>query len=228
MVPRAHMEEGSLTLQTGAVSLDEVVRLDDQARGDSAPAQAAVWVDEWQGGVSVRVVDLATGRLLWAQNVDPLLVEYKNTRRMYTFAEEYERRARGESVTQVFFDAAVYPGQHLSLNFTDQWGPRNRSLSGVTISLVDPVVGLGAVHYQRVPIVNTLVGAQVIVSVPSALARSFDGDVGDVLDPILTVVGVVRVPFGRSDYGALATVSTNGVVGLGVSLMNIRLLPVIP
>lgn len=228
MAPRAHMAEASMTLQSGPIGLDEVIRLDDQIRGQAEPARAAVWVDEWQGGVSVRIVDLRTGRVLYAQNVDPFLVEYKNTQRMYTFAEEYERRARGESVTQAFVDAALYPGQHLSLDFTDQWGKNNSSLSGVTFSFFDPVGGIGAVHYQRIPLFDTLVGGQVVISVPTALARSFDDDIGEVIDPILTVVGVIRVPFGRSNYGALATVSTNGQVGLGISLMNIRFLPVIP
>jgi len=44
----------------------------------------------------------------------------------------------------------------------------------------------------------------------------------------LTGVAVVRVPFGRSNYGALLSASTNGQVGLGISLLNISLLPVIP
>ncbi len=228
MVPRAWVEDGHMTYQTGPIGLDEVVRLDDQARGQAEPARAAVWVDEWQGGVSVRIVDLRTGRVIYAQNVDPYLVEYKNTRRMYTFAEEYERRARGESVTQAFVDMAVYPGQHISLDFCDQWGKRNSSLTGVTFSILDPVLGVGPAHYQRTELFNTLVGAQVVISVPTALVASLGDDTGDVIDPLLTVVGVVRVPFGRSNYGAVATVSTNGAVGLGVSLMNIRLLPVIP
>ena len=41
-------------------------------------------------------------------------------------------------------------------------------------------------------------------------------------------MGVLRVPFGRSNYGALATVSTNGAFGFGLSLMNIHFLPVLP
>lgn len=228
MVPRAFVEDGHMAYQTGPIGLDEVARLDDQVRGQADPARAAVWVDEWQGGVSVRIVDLRTGRVIHAQNVDPFLVEYKNTRRMYTFAEEYERRARGESVTQAFVDAVLYPNQHISLDFTDQWGKRNSSLSGVTFSLVDPVAGVGAVHYQRVPLLNSLVGGQVVVSIPTALVASLGDDTGEVIDPLLTVVGVLRVPFGRSNYGAVAMVSTNGNVGIGVSLMNIRLLPVIP
>lgn len=225
--PRAYVEDGALTYQSGPVGLDEVARLDDLTRGVAPPARAAIWVDEIETGVSVRVVDLRTGRVLFAQNVDPNLSETKRTRRMYTLAAELERRARGDSLTQGFVDFGLYPGQHVSMDWTDQWGKRNGNLTGVTLSILDPVIGLGICHYQHVDLANLLVGAKVIVSLPTVVARS-QGDSGDILDPPLTAVGVLRVPFGRANYGATLTVSTNGVVGLGLSLLNIRFLPVLP
>jgi hypothetical protein len=226
MAPRAFFGEGHLVYQTGPVGLDEVVRLDDQARGEAQPAKAAIWLDEHRGGVAVRIVDLRTSRVLFAQNIDPTLVENANTQRMYTLSEELERRARGDSITQAFVDLALYPRQHISLDWTEQWGATNANLSGVTISLIDPVVGIGAAHYRRVELLDLLVGAKLIVSVPTALVRIVDD--GDVIDPLLTGVALTRVPFGRSNYGAVLSVSTNGVFGVGISLMNISLIPVLP
>ncbi len=227
MAPRAWVSEGALSYQTGPVSLDEVARLDAQSRGESPPARSAIWVDEHRGGVSVRIVDLASARVVFAQNVDPFLVENANSRRTATMAEELERRARGDSVTQAFVDLALYPGQHLSIDWTEQWGETNNNLSGLTLSVLDPVVGVGASHYRSLRFANILVGGKLLASLPTAVARAV-GDTGDVLDPLVTGVAVVRVPFGRSNYGAVATVSTNGQVGFGISLMNISLLPVIP
>ena len=66
-----------------------------------------------------------------------------------------------------------------------------------------------------------------LVEREGAIARGV-GDTGDVIDPIVTGVAVVRVPFGRSNYGAVLTASTNGQIALGVSLMNISPLPVLP
>ncbi|MEQ1565398.1 MAG: hypothetical protein ABMA64_07150 [Myxococcota bacterium] len=226
MAPRGFVGGGELVYQTGPIGLDEVTRLDDGARGPAPAARSAVWIEEYAGGVSVRIVDLRTARVLFAQNIDPLLIENANSQRMYTLSEELERRARGDSLTQAFVDLVVYPGQHVSLDWTEQWGPTNANLSGITLSLVDPVVGVGAVHYRRVDVLDTLVGAKLIVSVPTALVRIVDD--GDVIDPLLTGVALVRVPFGRSNYGAVASVSTNGAIGIGVSLLNIRLVPVIP
>jgi hypothetical protein len=227
MAPRVYVENAALTYQTGPVGLDEIARLDDTTRGDAAAARSAIWLDEYRGGVSVRIVDLHTGRVLFAQNIDPSMVEYQNTQRVYTMSEELERRGRGDSLTQGFFDAGLYPKQHVSADWTDQWGKTNANLTGISLSLVDPVLGLGVSDYRRVPLFNVLVGAKLLVSLPTALARSI-GSQGELIDPTLTLAGVVRVPFGRSNYGACAILSTNGTFALGLSLLNISFLPVIP
>ena len=186
MAPRTVVEEGHLAFQTGPVSLTDVRRLDAGARGEATPARTAIWLDEHRGGVSIRIVDLATSRVIFAQNVDPGLYETRNSNRVYTLSAELERRARGDSLTQAFVDVAVYPGQHISLDWTDQWGETNSNLSGVTLSLFDPIVGIGAVHYRRVPFLDLLVGGKAIVSLPTAIARSVSQDSGDIIDPILT------------------------------------------
>lgn len=228
-VPRAFVEDGSLTYQAGPLSLDEVARLDDASRGEASPARSAIWLDEHRGGVSIRVVDIATGRVLFAQNVDPALVEYQNTERIYTLSAELERRARGGSLTQAFVDVALYPDQHVSLDWTDQWGRTNANLTGLSVSVLDPVAGIGAAHYRRVDFLNILVGAKGLVSIPTAVARSLgDNSGGNVVDPLVTGVGVIRLPLGRSNFGAVFTASTNGKFGIGISLLNISLLPVLP
>lgn len=228
MAPRFMASGEQLTLQAGPVGLDEVVRLDDLYRGSSEPARAGIWVDEQRGGISVRIVDLRTGRVLFAQNIDPDLNEVKNTARVYRMSEELERRARGDSLTQAFVDIGMFPGQHISLDWTDQWGETNRNLSGITLSVFDPVIGIGASHYRIVNVVNLSAGAKLIMSLPTAAVRVIGDNDSDVLDPLVTAVGVVRVPFGRSNYGALLAVSTNGQIGIGISLMNISILPFIP
>ncbi len=227
MAPRAWVTDGALTYQTGPIGLDEVARLDEQSRGDSPPARTAIWVDENAQGVSIRIVDIASARVVYARNVDPMMIEDSRTKRSHALAAELERRARGDSITQAFVDLGLYPGQHISIDWTEQWGPTNHNLSGITLSAYDPVVGLGASHYRALKFFDILVGGKLIVSLPTAVARAFD-DVGDVIDPMITLVAVTRVPFGRSNYGAVLSVSTNGEVALGISLMNISLLPVLP
>lgn len=228
MVPRLWVEDGYMAYQSGPIGLDEVARLDASGRGGAQPARSAVWVEEYRWGVSVRIVSLETGQVLFAQNIDPELTENFNSQRLYTLSEELERRARGDSLTQAFADFALYPGQHVSFDWTDQWGPTNRNLSGLSLSAFDPVLGIGACHYRALPVLDMLVGGKVLLSLPTAAARSIDSSNGDILDPLLNVALVARVPFGHHNYGGVISLSTNGQVGVGVSLMNISLLPVIP
>ncbi|MEN0064894.1 MAG: hypothetical protein AAGA48_22305 [Myxococcota bacterium] len=232
MAPRTYAEDGNLVLQTGPIGLDEVQRLDDQNRGDAQPARTAIWVEETKRGVSVRIVDIATARVVFAQNIDPNFIEYRRTQKRYRMAAELERRARQDSLTQAFVDVGLLPDQHVSLDWTDQWGKTNSNLTGITLTAWDPLVGLGVVHYKRLRLgggrFNPLIGGKVVISLPSALSRVVDSGDFDLTDTLVNGVAVARIPLWRSNYGILATASTNGRVTIGVSLMNISLLPVIP
>ncbi|MED5370585.1 MAG: hypothetical protein VX899_06215 [Myxococcota bacterium] len=228
MVPRTTVTDGSLHYQSGPVSLSEVMRLDDNTRGSSPAARTGVWLKELPSGVSIRIVDLNTGRVVFATNVDPMLIENERSRRNYTLAQELDRRARGDSLTHVFVDAALWPGQHLAVDFTDQWGPTNNNLSGVSVTLFDPILGIGGSYYRVLPIGDVMVGGKAVLSLPTAIVRAVDtsDEQVDVIDPLLSAVGVVRVPFGRGNYGVVMTLSTNGQFGLGISLLNPRFIPV--
>jgi len=226
--PRLVVASGHLEQTTGPLGVAEIARIDAETRGDAAPARSAIWLDEHQSGVALRIIDIATGRVLFAQNVDPELQFKLDSSRTFLMADELERRARGEAISQVFFDAAVFPGQHIAFDWTEQWGAENSNLTGVVLSIVDPVVGLGVAHYYVLDTFNVMVGGKVIASVPTALTQSLSGEDIEVLDPLLTGVLVAKVPFGRSNYGGIITISTNGAVGVGISLMNVSLLPLLP
>lgn len=227
-LPRTYVEDGRLEYASGVASIAEVIRLDDRTRGSAPAARAGVWLSETPTGVSVRFVELSTGRVLFAQNVDPDLVEFQRTARTYTRTEELERRARGDGLTQAFVDVGLAPGQHVSLDWTDQWGRDNRHLTGVSLSLFDPVLGVGAAHHRVTRLFNTTVGAKMLLSLPTAVVQSVSDGGDEVVDPLVTAAGIVRVPIGRSNYGALLAVSTNGQVGFGISLLNVSFLPFLP
>lgn len=229
MAPRVSVEDGQLIHSTVAPDSGEIVRLDESVRGTAAPARTAIYLDETRSGVSIRIVELHNSRIVLAENVDPRLREMARTKRNFTLSEELQRRARGDSLTHTFLDVAMYPGQHVSLDWTEQWGDTNANLSGVTLSLFDPVIGLGGAYYRVMPrALNIMVGGKVIMSVPSALVSALSGQASNVIDPILTGVFVVRIPIASSNYGVTLTASTNGRVGVGFSLMNLTALPFLP
>lgn len=232
MAPHAHLENGRFEQSSTALSAAEISRLDEVARGQSAPARIAVWLDETVEGVSLKIIDLQNSRIVMAQNFDPNLTETARTNRTVSLAQELDRRARGNSLTHTFVDAAIYPGQHLSFDWLEQWGDTNANLSGFTLSLYDPVAGIGASYFRVIPqALNVMVGAKVSVSVPTALVQAIAGGRGNaptLIDPLVTAVFMVRLPIASSNYGVILSASTNGRIGLGISLMNISLLPFLP
>lgn len=225
---RTDMRDGRLVQTSGPIALDEIVALDDRYRGESARAKAAVWIDETASGVSLRITDLRTARVIFAQNVDPDLLEYRGSARSQKRAAELERRIRGDSLTHAIFDIALYPGQHVSLEWVDQWGETNANLAGIVISAIDPVLGLGVSWHRALEWGNIMVGGKVILSVPTVITQAQLDQDTEIIDPALTGVFTLRVPFGDSNYAGVATLSTNGVVGIGITLLNSTLIPVLP
>jgi hypothetical protein len=229
MAPRLYVEEGRLEQFTTTLGAEEIIRLDENTRGTAPPAQVAIWLDETPQGASLRIIDLHNSRIVFVQNFDPGLTELARTRRNFTFTEELERRARGDSLTHTFLDVTMYPGQHVSLDFAEQWGDTNANLAGLSLSAYDPLIGVGGAYYRVIPnAFNLMVGGKILMSVPNAVVTGISGQPADFLDPLLTAVFVARVPIASSNYGVTLTASTNGRIGIGISLMNITALPFLP
>ncbi|QRO00834.1 hypothetical protein JRI60_18265 [Archangium violaceum] len=229
MASRLFVEEGRLEQFTTTLGTEEIIRLDENARGKAPPARVAIWLDETLEGVSLRIINLHNSRIVFVQNFDPGLTELARTRRNFTLTEELERRARGDSLTHTFLDVTMYPGQHISLDFAEQWGDTNANLAGLSLSAYDPLIGVGGAYYRVIPnALNIMVGAKVLLSVPTAIASGIGGQTTEIIDPLLTAVFVVRLPIASSNYGVTFTASTNGRIGFGISLMNITALPFLP
>ena len=228
MQPRAQAQEGAFVYSSGALSIAEIVAIDADTRGAAPPAAAAAWIDETDDGVAVRVVSLRTGQILFAQNIDGTLRETRRTAQNYRFTDDVERRLRGESLTHIWLDLGLLPGQHVSMDIVDQFGPHNLDMAGITASLFDPIAGFGAVYYRVIPeAFNLTIGLQGLVSIPTAIGNAVGVD-GEVIDPLFTGVAVIRWPIQQTSYAILATASTNGTVSVGVTLLNINFLPVLP
>ncbi len=228
MLPRTFVEGGHLEQLTTNLGTVEIVRLDEATRGNAPPARVAIWLDETADGVAVRMVDLRNSQLLLADNFDAGLREARRSLKSVSLARELDRRARQESITHTFVDIGIFPGQHVSLDWAEQWGDTNCNLTGATLSLFDPLLGVGANYFRIIPqVLNVMVGVKLLLSIPTALVRSL-GSNAQLFDPIATGVLEIRLPIFSSNYAVMLTVSTNGRVALGLSLMNFSLLPFLP
>ncbi len=231
MAQRLTVEEGRMEQLSTSLAVPDLVRLDDATRGTTAAAVAAIWLDETMEGVAIRVVDLRNGRIVLAENVDAQLQSIDTSRKTQTLADELERRSKGNALSHVFVDFGIVPSQHVSIDWLEQWGDTNANLSGLTISAFDPLLGIGGSYYRVIPVAfNLMVGAKFMVSLPTALIQSLNPNGGPTqfTDPLFTGVAVLRLPLFRTNFALVATLSTNGRVTVGISLLNFSLLPFLP
>jgi len=228
MAQRLTVEDGRLEQYATSLSVQDLVRLDEATRGSTARAVSAIWIDETMEGVAIRIVDLRNGRILLAENIDQNLVSITTSKTTVTLAQELERRSRGDSIVHLFVDLGLLPQQHLSLDWLEQWGPDNANLSGFSVSVIDPFIGLGVSYFRVIPpALNLMVGAKFLLSVPNAIINTFNPDNPQPFlgDSLFTGVFMLRLPLFRTNYALLASVSTNGRVAIGISLLNFSLLP---
>ncbi|MBK7861835.1 MAG: hypothetical protein IPJ65_25105 [Archangiaceae bacterium] len=230
MGPRVYADDGYLEQATGDLTAAEITRLDQNARGKATPARAAVWLDENGEGISLKIVDLKNSRIVLAENFDMNLSDLARTRKNVSLARELDRRARGDGLTHIFVDFVIFPGQHFSMEWDEQWGDSNCNLSGFVVSMFDPVLGFGASYFRIIPqALNLMVGAQVLVSFPNALLQLVPNGGGQMLfDNLFTGVLMARLPIASSNFGVVVSLSTNGRVGVGISLLNFTWLPFLP
>jgi hypothetical protein len=231
MAARLRVEGGTFEQSTTGLDAPEIVRFDDTLRGHAEPAKTALWLDETVRGVSVRIVDLRNSRVVWAENFDDVMVEPKSFERNASLLREEQRRARGDALTHTFIDLALLPNQHISFDWSEQWGDGNANLAGVSVSVLDPILGVGGSYFRIIPqAFNLTVGVKLYASVPTALVMAVtnNGQNSGLPDPLFSGVLMVRWPIFNTNFGLVLSVSTNGKVGFGLSLLNVSLIPVLP
>jgi hypothetical protein len=225
-VPQSFATGGKLESRVGTVSLEDLRQIDMASRGEAPPARSAIWLEETHEGVSLRILEIATGRVIYAENVTPLLVWSQRSRKNYDLTKDLERRDRGESLTHSFFDIGIYPTPHLAIDWSEQWGMGNEHLSGITLSFFTPLLGIGP-HYARVipSMFNALLGGKLMLSAPTALVSAVAQRNTTVLDPLATLIAFVRVPIAGTSLGGFFYFASTGKVGIGVSSLQTSFLP---
>jgi hypothetical protein len=240
MNPRVIQDAGGVRYDTGEINLADLVALDAAARGSSPPARMAIWLQETPSGVALRVVDLKDGSLLLARHLDAGLATLQRSARQVSVTEDMHRRLRGDSLTHVHWNLGLFPGQHFGFDVLDQFGPTRQDLAGLTISFVNPVGGIGASYEHIFPeALNLAVGGKLIVGIPGVIAQAVGSQTG--VDPALTsfiggpltIMGTAQLPIFDTNYAVFAFAGLHlpafvPTAGVGISLLNLRILPFLP
>lgn len=209
-------------MQNGEISLSDLARLRQYPA--YAAAKSLLIIRETPSGVSVRVIAVDDGRILYAGLADSTrtLADAEPPMRL---ARELDRRQRGEALNYINIDLGVYPTALVQLKFLEQWGSRNQHMSGFALSAYNPNGALGINYSYMLPFwERRLVAAATGFYKLESMFQQKSGQ--DENGNSAAIVGQLMVTYAISgSYGAFITGNTDGKFSVGVTLMNPILFP---
>ncbi len=210
-----------LTYMIAAPTAAEIRDFDARRRVNGAgPARAVLFVSLSELGITYRFVDPGSSRVLIASTLSPDDDYNQRSLKSFTLREEWNRTARGEVLAHTFYDLGAYPSPHIGVSWLEQWGQDNSYLTGFSMSLVNPLLGLGVAGFKAMPNMNnTLVGGKVLFGLPRLLqdsASKGENNASDITGNPIELVGMIRYPIGRTSMGVIGYISTSGI-GVGFS-----------
>ncbi|WP_141733983.1 hypothetical protein [Oligoflexus tunisiensis] len=217
----AVIESGEQTIyENGFADLDKVRAL---YQDEAVKPKAAVWIQAGSRFLSIRIVILATGEVIYADTVDARLDWSSRSMRTFTRSRLRERQARGEPIIHTHWDIGLSPtgGSHIGWSLMQQWGSSNQYLSGLSLNLTDPTAGVGLNFFQIMSgLRKTALGGKLLVSVPRLVSRAAsakDAESSGFED--LTLVLMAKLPLFEPPEKFYAHVffSTNGYFGFGLT-----------
>lgn len=101
------------------------------------------------------------------------------TEKKFSYYKNQERQFEGRGIYHSMFDLAIYPNPHIAWNYLEQWGEYNEYLSGFSLSIAGPGLGLGGAIFKALPSKpKFLVGAKLYANLFNVLQRTVTGDTG--------------------------------------------------
>ncbi len=209
-----------LQINNGELSLTELSYLRKMPK--YGEARAVAFVRETPSGVEMKVISIEDGRILFytladsSKNLDGE-TPYLN------YARERDRRLNGEALSYVFINLGLYPEGLFQLEFVEQWGDRNQHISGIGLSLFNPIFSLGAVYHYMLPNIKKMhVSGALYYPLQNALADAA-GKNEDLADSFV-VQAMVQYAFANS-YAVFASANSEGTLSIGFNFYNPLFLP---
>lgn len=230
---------GQLEWRSTAWDASELSAADQKLRKQGEPAKIAMYIAEDRQVVSVRVVSLANATVLFASNFDPTLNELRRSETFRRHHIELKNRENRAGHMHLQWDGILYPNQHLALDVLDQFGNSNEHLAGLSMSLLTPLAGIGfAYHYVFQEAWNISLGTKVLFALPNVVLNALTDEPVELVDPVLNTIFIVRVPIPETHFAVSGMIATGTdafpfptkfpTLGLGVTLLNPSLIPVLP
>jgi hypothetical protein len=209
-----------LQINNGELTLTELSYLRKMPK--YGEARAVAMVRETPSGVEMKVISIEDGRILFYTLADSSKSLDAQTPYL-NYARERDRRLNGEALSYVFVNIGVYPQGLFQLEFVEQWGDRNQHISGIGLSLVNPVFSIGAVYHYMFPNIKRM-HATGALYYPLQNALADAAGQNENLADSFVVQAMIQYAFANS-YAVFAAVSSEGSLSAGFSFYNPLFLP---
>lgn len=209
-----------LQIHNGELSLSELAGLRTIPKYGEARSMAVV--RETPAGVEMKVISIEDGRILFYALADSSR-NLDDSKPFLNYARERDRRLNGESLSYVFVNMGLYPNGLFQLEFVEQWGSYNQHISGIGLSLFNPVFSLGVVYHYMFPSLKRLhVSGALYYPLQNALTDAVSED--EQLADSFVGQAMIQYAFANS-YAVFAAVSSEGNLSLGFNFYNPLFLP---
>ena len=202
----------TITLGSGELSMADLLALTNDPRYKGV--KSVVFTTVTASGVEIKMIRIQDGAIIYQFLADGRMT-LDDAKPRLGLVKEYERRARGESLAYVFIDLGVYPTGLFHISFLEQWGSRNQHITGLTISLVNPIAALGVNYRYLLPFYRKAsVSGQIFVPLESAL----NNKTSNLSDRYAANIAV-HCAF-SSTFGMFVGAGSSGGFTIGLSMYN--------
>lgn len=216
---RLHVtDKNSLTIHNGELSAGEIAFIQNNAK--YREAKAVVQIQETATGVLTKIVSLKDNRLLYYKLADATQ-SLDQTRPWDHLAQARDRALREESLAYVFFHLGLYPKAIAQFEFDEQWGNRNQHISGITLSLLEPTMSIGANYHYLFPGNRRF---HISGSLLYPLQNAFESVSKDNATKVFVAQAMAQYSFANS-YAVFLSLNTQGTISLGFSFYNPLFMP---
>lgn len=215
--------QGSTVVNNGPLSLSELSELKKQSPAYQE-AKSIAFVKETPAGVSMKVMSLSTGELLFFALADSTQ-RLSHIQPSLNYAREYDRRKRGEAILHGRLNMGFYPSGTFQLEFLEQWGDLNQHITGLGISFINPTMALG-INYKFLPEFtgrSVDFGASIYMSMTDLLSTSSKGITNAIS---LQTIATYTIGSHYGVFGAI-TLGSSSAFSVGLSFYNPIFLPFI-
>jgi len=209
-----------LQINNGELSLSELSFLRKMPK--YGEARSVAFVRETPSGVEMKLISIEDGRILFYNLADSSRT-LDNETPYLNYARERDRRLNEEALSYVFINMGLWPQGLFQIEFVEQWGDRNQHISGVGLSLFNPMFSLGAVYHYMFPNIKRMhVSGALYYPLQNALADA----AGNSENPANSFVGQVMIQYAiANSYAVFASASSEGTLSLGFNFYNPLFLP---